>query len=613
MAKNQQQARSRRADGNRHVRTVVAAALAGAVLAGAATLLTLYDRPGRSAVHRILVDLGLRPSRGTLYGYSSEDFHRPTADRAWAGVQSPTNPQWLVRRGIDVVRHASGFDLPVNIAFAERLPGEAEDDPDAPFYYVDELQGTIKYVTRDARVFTYASDLTNFGPDFSFDAMKNGDEKGLSGLMIVPGTHDLIVTGTRLDPESGLIVNRVLRLYSENGGRRMSRSEVIFSPEEFSAPAHQIQQVVATPDGHLLVAVGDAMRYRHALDLSTFRGKVLRMNYDGSAAVDNPFYDPSRPDAPISYVFAYGVRNVFDIDFDPATGHAYATDVGDKIDRLLSLEAGASYAWNGDQDSTRVNALFTWGPANNVTPVGLTFLRHPSLGPESRGHLYVGLFGLSDADQRQGAGKAIVEFDVDRRTGLLARAPTPLLQYVGSGRSTVLGLAEGPDGLYFTDFLGEEHVPGAHGTASVWRIHPTELTRDLPSADSEALAALSPRARGEILFDRNCLRCHRIDGSGGVEGPDLSDALAALDRKLNSRAYDATLERLLASPESFLVEQRDRLRAVAEAKGPKRVEIWFRHHLDEPRFDNVYAAMPSFSHLSDEEVDSLAAFVLSQH
>ncbi len=48
---------------------------------------------------------------------------------------------------------ASGFQLSVNIAFVPS-PGP---DPDSAFYYVAELFGTVKVVTRPGQVSNYAS------------------------------------------------------------------------------------------------------------------------------------------------------------------------------------------------------------------------------------------------------------------------------------------------------------------------------------------------------------------------------------------------------------------------------------------------------------------------
>ena len=69
---------------------------------------------------------------------------------------------WALRQpGFRVERFATGFQLPVNVAFVPN-PGPGQDDP---FFYVTELYGTVKMVTRGGQVFDYATGLLNFDPD----------------------------------------------------------------------------------------------------------------------------------------------------------------------------------------------------------------------------------------------------------------------------------------------------------------------------------------------------------------------------------------------------------------------------------------------------------------
>ena len=50
----------------------------------------------------------------------------------------------------------------------------------------------------------------------------------------------------------------------------------------------------------------------------------------------------------------------------------------------------------------------------------------------------------------QPLGKRIVEFILDAN-GNVTTGPTTLVEYNGSGKASCVGLAAGPDGLYFTD------------------------------------------------------------------------------------------------------------------------------------------------------------------
>lgn len=584
----------------------------GVGLGGLLALGILFDRTGRDVAGRLkgLVAPGAEESQAPDYGNwfsHGDDAYRPPA---WAAVVSPTSPQWKVRRGFDVERVATGFEYPVNLVFKVD-PTEA---PDAILYYVNELHGTIKTVHRDGSQGVFAEDLINYEP---LHNNVKSDETGISGMTAVPGSEDLIVTGAYLDPRSGLLKNRVMRLVAEPGGRRMARMEVLLDLDEYTSPSNQIQQALFGPDGKLYISVGDAENYHLPLDRNKFGGKILRMELDGSACVDNPFFDRNRPTAPESYVFCYGVRNVFDIDLDPVGGGMMGVDNGESIDRLFALRSGASYTWDGDPETTRANALFSWGPHNNLAPVGMAFLHRNTLGEGTRGRLYIATYG-PPAARGPNQSKSILECELDSRHRLLLRSPQPLIQYVGEERATVLGLAEGPDGLYFTDFFGEvpdattENQLASRSAGSIWRVFPSDATLDLPTVVEADLAAMDPLERGRVRFLQNCSPCHTVDGYGGHEGPELTRAYANLDRRLHTVAYESQVRELLEAEGSFQVEQRPRLEEILAVEGDERIRIWLEHHLAEPRFDHPFAKMPSFDVLGKSERDEIIGFLMSR-
>jgi hypothetical protein len=86
--------------------------------------------------------------------------------------------------GYEIEVVAGGFQLPVNIAFVPD-PGLDADDP---LFYVTELYGTIKVVTRDHTVRDYATGLLNFDPTGNFPG---SGEQGLAGIVVDPATGDV--------------------------------------------------------------------------------------------------------------------------------------------------------------------------------------------------------------------------------------------------------------------------------------------------------------------------------------------------------------------------------------------------------------------------------------
>ena len=62
-------------------------------------------------------------------------------------------------------------------------------------------------------------------------------------------------------------------------------------------------------------------------------------------------------------------------------------------------------------------------------------------------------------------GKRIVEFALDAN-GTRIGGPTTLIEYRGTGQSTIVGLAAGPDGLYFTELYEDSGANGATGVGA---------------------------------------------------------------------------------------------------------------------------------------------------
>jgi aldose sugar dehydrogenase len=88
-----------------------------------------------------------------------------------------------------------------------------------------------------------------------------------------------------------------------------------------------------------------------APDNAHLSGVVLRLNEDGTAPVDNPFFNAGTAmggevGANIRKIFAYGVRNSFGLAFDPKSGKLWNQEnADDAFDELNLVEAGANHGW----------------------------------------------------------------------------------------------------------------------------------------------------------------------------------------------------------------------------------------------------------------------------
>jgi PKD repeat protein len=221
---------------------------------------------------------------------------------------------------------------------------------------------------------------------------------------------------------------------------------------EWQGQSHQISSLTVGPDGKLYVHMGDGFDFETAQNLESYRGKVLRMNLDGSAPSDNPFYNAGNGITARDYVFAYGLRNPFGGAWRNADGKHYEVENGPGVDRFAKINAGQNYLWDGSDESMENFAIYNWFPA--TAPVNIAFTQLSTFGgsqfPASKmDHAWVSESGPTWGSGPN-LGKRISEFVLDAN-GNLVDGPNSIIEYNGSGKATCVGLTAGPDGLYFTD------------------------------------------------------------------------------------------------------------------------------------------------------------------
>ena len=114
-------------------------------------------------------------------------------------------------------------------------------------------------------------------------------------------------------------------------------------------------------DGKLYIPVGDHMDpggdpldLLVAQSLSSTRGKILRINKDGSIPNDNPHYTGQDPVQ--DSIWALGCRNPFTLRFDSGTGDLWFGDVGngarEEVNRQSNgASVGMNYGWPCNEGS----------------------------------------------------------------------------------------------------------------------------------------------------------------------------------------------------------------------------------------------------------------------
>lgn len=384
-------------------------------------------------------------------------------------------PFIAMQPGYVVEEVSSDYRLPVNIAFVPD-PGP---NPDDPLYYITELYGSIQVVTRDGTKHEFATGLLDYNPQ---GPISGSGEQGLTGIAVQRDENNLdiyhLYVGMLWDngspPGGASHYPKVERLDSVAGGLSLDTRTVLLNMQpETQGQSHQISNITIGPDGKLYVHNGDGFDASTALDLDQYRGKILRMNLDGTAPTDNPFYDAGNGINSRDYIYAYGVRNPFGGAWRASDGKHYAVENGPSVDRMAQINEGVNYGWNGSNASMFINAIYNWNPSH--APVNITFVQPEtfdgSLFPaEMQDMAFVSESGPTYAQGAQAQGKRIVGFELDAN-GDVVGGPTTLVEYVGLGRSSVVGLAAGPDGLYFTELYEESGASGPTASgARVFRV-----------------------------------------------------------------------------------------------------------------------------------------------
>jgi len=352
---------------------------------------------------------------------------------------------WQLRDGFKLERVVSGLSLPVNVAF---VPGPKKEKG-APLFYVTELYGKIKVVTNEFKVSVFAEDLLNYKPDFMMPGT------GESGLMGITVHENGVLFASMLYTDGKKFKNKVVR-FTTKDGLKAEKSETILDNILSTNAAHQVQ-ALTIHEGKLFVNLGDGMiNPEVAQDDNDLRGKILRLNLDGSIPEDNP--------NPKSHVYAKGLRNPFGAAWRKSDNHLYISDNGPAVDdRIAKILPGENYGW---PESMRKNSIFVWW--RTEAPTAMDFAEG-QFGPTYKDHLFLALFGYAYKEGPAEKGKKIVVMFIDQHDNVIYLSD--FVKYIGPGPASVCGLAFGPDGLYFTDLHGEKGFKkGEKSGGNIWKI-----------------------------------------------------------------------------------------------------------------------------------------------
>ena len=308
--------------------------------------------------------------------------------------------------------------ISAGVLVIEPLPVSADDYPDGGF--VAEVVATVEPFSLvglafapDGRMFVWQKDgvvrvIKNGvllpAPFIDLSAKVNtSDDRGFWGLAFDPNfsSNGFVYMSYTFEEggnpnDKGPKTARLTRVTANpaNPDVALAGSETVIlgsvgSPPCSSHPAgsdclaadsgsHTLGNLVFLPDGTLLVGNGDGADTAfadplslRAQDLNSTNGKVLRINRDGTAPADNPFYDGTN--SARSKVWLYGVRNPFRFAVQPGTGDIWFGDVGwNTWEEVNHGVRGANYGWPCFEGTGRTPGYQSFATCANLPTSAVT-------------------------------------------------------------------------------------------------------------------------------------------------------------------------------------------------------------------------------------------------
>ncbi|MEV6415431.1 PQQ-dependent sugar dehydrogenase [Kribbella sp. NPDC051718] len=134
--------------------------------------------------------------------------------------------------------------------------------------------------------------------------------------------------------------NRIVRMKYENGVLATTSEPVLTGLAKNRY--HNGGRLRFGPDGKLYATVGDAKNSGNSQNRGSLNGKILRINPDGTAPSDNPFFSEG---GNARYVYSLGHRNPQGLAWD-SRGQLWAAEFGENSqDELNLIQKGGNYGW----------------------------------------------------------------------------------------------------------------------------------------------------------------------------------------------------------------------------------------------------------------------------
>ena len=269
----------------------------------------------------------------------------------------------------------------------------------------------------------------------------------------------------------------------------------------------------------------------------------------------------------------------------------FSAENGIGIDRFLEIRPGEDYRWDGTDGSIATNAIAVF--AKTICPV------HVAYEPKDQGPLQPiphARFLIAVSEEQEGENRpGVISLEYDFEENMAVRGPAYLVRFEqhreGQG---IVGLALSPEGLFMAPIM----PVGATGVIMMTRYDP-----------GRAHSRILGRGTGpaELIRTFGCLKCHTLDGVGGIQGPalDKNSLQTRAETRVLDPSYAALIARMDAIPDKVMQDTRSARHEVLSAKPVDRARVWIVNRLLHPKFDEPNAQMPSMN-ITRAQAESIA-------
>ena len=274
----------------------------------------------------------------------------------------------LIWLALFTLPHAHAASVPEG--FTDTLIAEGFTSPTAMSILPD---GRILVIQQDGVIRLIKDDVLLPTPFYTVQNVDSFAERGCLGMVADPNVavnNTFYVYCTVIN--GAISHNRLMRVTANGDSVVPGSEQVLLDLPAIPAGTqwHMGGAMRFGLDGMLYVAVGgqedervEPFEASNSQNLDNPFGKILRINPDGSAPADNPFYQPGNLYR--SIIYNYGLRNPFTFDIQPGTGLMYINDVGaGSWEEIVPGTPGANFGWpfvEGNSDDPRfTNAVYQY-------------------------------------------------------------------------------------------------------------------------------------------------------------------------------------------------------------------------------------------------------------